>query len=62
MESPIDDVTEQCFYHRLGEKDGRSMAGIYNKNLGIGFIYTFDKKVLDEFYYGRKIIKDIIGG
>jgi len=49
VESPADNVTEQCFYHELGQKDGRSVAGIYNKGLGIGFIYTFDKEVLDEF-------------
>lgn len=48
IEPPTPNQDEVCYYHRLKQKDGRSMAGVYNHNRGIGVVYSFDM-LLDHF-------------
>lgn len=49
VEPACDNAADTCYYHTLGRKNGRSMAGIFNPELGFGVIYDFDAGVLDNF-------------
>ena len=40
---------EQCFDHKLAEKDGESSFAIFNHKLNIGVMITADRKTLDSF-------------
>ena len=47
--SPTPGFDEQCYYHRLGVKDGKTAVAVYNKKLGIGVKIGFSADTLNHF-------------
>jgi hypothetical protein len=46
---PTAGYVEQCFYHDLAAKDGRSFAALFNENLGIGAYVRYRVETLPRF-------------
>ena len=46
---PTPGFDEQCYYHRLGVKDGKTAVAIYNKELGVGVKISFNADTLNHF-------------
>lgn len=47
--APTPGFDEQCYYHRLGVKNGRTAVAIYNKELGVGVKISFNADTLNHF-------------
>lgn len=50
-------LDEMCYYHEMNNRDGTSLAGIYQPKHEIGFVLLYENHVLDHFVEWKNLSK-----